>query len=59
MVDYATLKQQAWDSTDVSDASVHMAISRLRQKLNQDSSEKYGEGLIRAHRGIGYSISFV
>ncbi len=57
VVDYATLKQQAWDSTDVSDAAVHMAIRRLRQKLDQDSSEKYGEGLIRAHRGIGYSIS--
>ncbi|MCH8911798.1 MAG: winged helix-turn-helix domain-containing protein, partial [Chloroflexi bacterium] len=38
----------------VSDAAVHMAVRRLRQKLNRDSRE---DGLIRAHRGIGYSVS--
>ena len=54
VVEYSSLKQRAWGNTTVSDAAVHMAVRRLRQKLNQNSHE---EGLIRAHRGIGYSIS--
>ena len=57
MVDYSALKLQAWDSTDVSDAAVHMAIRRLRQKLKQVASEAEGDGLIRERRGIVYSIS--
>jgi DNA-binding response OmpR family regulator len=54
VVNYESLKQMAWGSTTVSDAAVHMAVRRLRQKLNRGSDE---EGLIRTHRGIGYSIS--
>ena len=54
VVEYSSLKQRAWGNTTVSDAAVHMAIRRLRQKLNRDSREG---GLIRAHRGIGYSVS--
>ncbi len=57
VVGYKTLKEQAWGTTDVSDAAVHMAIRRLRQKLKQDSSDEESDGLIRSHRGIGYSIS--
>ena len=57
VVEYEALKEQAWGTTDVSDAAVHMAIRRLRQKLNEETSDQEGEGLIRAHRGIGYSIS--
>ena len=57
VVDYSALKLQAWDSTDVSDAAVHMAIRRLRQKLKQVASEAEGDGLIRERRGIVYSIS--
>ncbi|MBT4124943.1 MAG: response regulator transcription factor [Chloroflexi bacterium] len=57
VVDYQVLKEQAWGTSQVSDAAVHMAIRRLRQKLKQESSDQDGEGLIRAHRGIGYSIS--
>ncbi len=54
VVEYSSLKQKAWGNTTVSDAAVHMAVRRLRQKLNRDSRE---DGLIRAHRGIGYSVS--
>ena len=57
VVDYSALKLQAWDSTDVSDAAVHIAIRRLRQKLKQVASEAEGDGLIRERRGIVYSIS--
>lgn len=58
VVEYSTLKVQAWGNEKVSDAAVHMAIRRLRQKLNQESSDSDdGDGLIRSHRGIGYSIS--
>ncbi|MEE8046404.1 MAG: response regulator transcription factor [Dehalococcoidia bacterium] len=57
VVEYSTLKEHAWGNADVSDAAVHMAIRRLRQKLKQDSSESEQAGLIRSHRGIGYSIS--
>ncbi|MDP6666284.1 MAG: helix-turn-helix domain-containing protein [Dehalococcoidia bacterium] len=56
VVEFSTLKQQAWGNTTVSDAAVHMAIRRLRLKLSQDSQD---EGLIRSHRGIGYSVSSV
>lgn len=55
VVEYSTLKEQAWGSVDVSDAAVHMAIRRLRQKLKPDHQES--EELIRSHRGIGYSIN--
>ena len=54
VVEYSSLKQKAWGNTTVSDAAVHMAVRRLRQKLNRDSRE---DGLIRAHSGIGYSVS--
>ena len=58
VVEYSTLKVQAWGNEKVSDAAVHMAIRRLRQKLNQESSDSDdGDALIRSHRGIGYSIS--
>jgi len=56
-VEYSTLKQQAWGGPEVSDAAVDMAIRRMRQKLNQDTPEHEGDGLIRSHRGIDYSIS--
>jgi two-component system KDP operon response regulator KdpE len=56
VVEYSTMKLRAWGSDAVSDAAVHMAIRRLRQKLKQETSAS-GEGLIRSHRGIGYSIS--
>ncbi len=54
VVEYSSLKQNAWGNTRVSDAAVHMAVRRLRQKLNRDSRE---DGLIRAHRGVGYSVA--
>ena len=54
VVEYAALKQNAWGNTEVSDAAVHMAIRRLRQKLGRDSQQN---ALIWAHRGIGYSVS--
>lgn len=57
VIEYSDLKEQAWGTIDVSDAAVHMAIRRLRQKLKQEASEQDGDGLIKAHRGIGYSIS--
>jgi two-component system KDP operon response regulator KdpE len=57
VVEYKTLKEQAWGSTDVSDAAVHMAIRRLRQKLRQDSGAGESDTLISSHRGIGYSIN--
>lgn len=57
VVEYSTLKERAWGNAEVSDAAVHMVIRRLRQKLKQDSSEMEHEGLIRSHRGIGYSIN--
>jgi two-component system, OmpR family, KDP operon response regulator KdpE len=57
VVGYPKLKTEAWGSSNVSDAAVHMAIRRLRQKLQQDSENAGNEGLIRSHRGIGYSIS--
>lgn len=57
VVEYSTLKQDAWGSDAVSDAAVHMAIRRLRQKLNLDVTDQEGDGIIRSHRGIGYSIS--
>lgn len=57
VVEYSTLKRESWGTDEVSDAAVHMAIRRLRQKLNQDSTDQEGGGLIRSHRGIGYSIS--
>ena len=44
-------------SNSVSDAAVHMAIRRLRQKLKLESSDSDTDGLIRSHRGIGYSIN--
>lgn len=56
VVEYSTLKEQAWGSTTVSDAAVHMAIRRLRLKLKQDLPEYDDSGLIKSHRGIGYSI---
>ena len=54
VVGYSSLKQNAWGNTIVSDAAVHMAVRRLRQKLKRDSRD---DELIRAHRGIGYSVS--
>ncbi len=58
VVEYSTLKVQAWGSDTVSDAAVHMAIRRLRQKLKQESSDSSdGDGLIRSRRGTGYSIN--
>jgi len=57
VVEYSTLKQQAWGNDEVSDAAVHMAIRRLRQKLNQISAEEESDGLIKSHRGIGYSVN--
>ncbi len=57
VVEYPALKMQAWGSTDVSDAAVHMAIRRLRQKLRHDSGDGESDDLIRSHRGIGYSIN--
>jgi len=56
VVEYSTLKEQAWGSTTVSDAAVHMAIRRLRVKLKQDLPENEDDGLIKSHRSIGYSI---
>ena len=56
VVEYSTLKEQAWGSTTVSDAAVHMAIRRLRLKLKQDTLENEDDGLVKSHRGIGYSI---
>lgn len=56
VVEYAELKERAWGSTTVSDAAVHMAIRRLRQKLST-VSDSQDESLVRSHRGIGYSIS--
>ena len=57
VVEYSTLKLQAWGNDDVSDAAVHMAIRRLRQKLKQDAADEESEGVIKSHRGFGYSIS--
>ena len=57
VVEYSTLKKQAWGSTTVSDAAVHMAIRRLRLKLKQDLPDNADGGLIISHRGIGYSVS--
>ncbi len=57
VVEYQDLKELAWGTSEVSDAAVHMAIRRLRQKLNEEPSDQESEGLIRAHRGIGYSIN--
>ena len=54
VIEYSSLKQKAWGNTTVSDAAVHMAVRRLRQKLHRDSLE---DGLILSHRGIGYSVS--
>lgn len=54
VVEYAALKDDAWGDTKVSDAAVHMAVRRLRQKLNRDAPDS---SLILAHRGIGYSVS--
>ena len=54
VIEYSSIKQKAWGNTTVSDAAVHMAVRRLRQKLHRDSRE---DGLIRSHRGIGYSVS--
>ncbi len=54
VIEYSSLKQNAWGNTTVSDAAVHMAVRRLRQKLSNDSHD---DGLIRAHRGVGYSVS--
>jgi len=55
VAEYSTLKERAWGST-VSDAAVHMAIRRLRLKLKQDTLENEDDGLVKSHRGIGYSI---
>ncbi|NQW19166.1 MAG: response regulator transcription factor [Chloroflexi bacterium] len=57
VVEYSKLKELAWGSDEVSDAAVHMAIRRLRQKLRQDATSSESDGLIRSHRGIGYSIN--
>lgn len=54
VVKYSALKKKAWGDATVSDAAVHMAVRRLRKKLNCDSRKV---DLIRAHRGIGYSLS--
>ena len=55
VAEYSTLKERAWDST-VSDAAVHMAIRRIRLKLKQDIPENEDDGLVKSHRGTGYSI---
>ena len=57
VVEYTTLKEQAWGSTTVSDAAVHMAIRRLRLKLKHDLPDNDDDGLVKSHRGIGYSIN--
>ena len=57
VVECSILKEHAWGNAKVTDAAVHMATRQLRQKLKPDSSELEHKGLIRAHRGIGYSIS--
>ena len=54
VVKYSALKKKAWGDATVSDAAVHMAVRRLRNKLNCNSRKVH---LIRAHRGIGYSLS--
>ena len=53
-VKYSALKKKAWGDATVSDAAVHMAVRRLRKKVNCNSRKVH---LIRAHRGIGYSLS--
>ncbi|MDA1279955.1 MAG: response regulator transcription factor [Chloroflexi bacterium] len=53
VVDYRTLKQRAWGDSSISDAAVHMAMRRLRQKIDSGPGD---ERLIRSHRGIGYSV---
>jgi len=53
VVTYRELKTSAWESGDVSDAAVHMAIRRLRGKLGGESVE---DDQIKSHRGIGYSF---
>jgi two-component system KDP operon response regulator KdpE len=55
VAEYSTLKERAWGRT-VSNAAVHMAIRRLRLKLKQDTPENEDDGLVKSHRGIGYSI---
>ena len=57
VVEYSTLKEQAWGSTTVSDAVVHMAIRRLRLKLKHDLPDNDDDDLIKSHRGIGYSVN--
>lgn len=54
VVNYSSLKQKGWGEFMVSDAAVHMAVRRLRQKLNQATPK---DSLIRTHRGVGYSVS--
>jgi len=51
VVEYSNLKEQAWGSTTVSYAAVHMAIRRLRLKLKQDLPDNADVGLIISHRG--------
>jgi len=57
VVEYSALKERAWGSSNVSDAAVHMAIRRLRLKLKLDLPDNQDDGLIKSHRGIGYSIN--
>ena len=54
VVEYSSLKKKAWGDATVSDAAVHMAVRRLRKKMNCSSRKVH---LIRAHRGVGYSLS--
>jgi len=57
VVEYSTLKERAWGSITVSDVAVHMAIRRLRLKLKHNLPDNEDDGLIKSHRGIGYSVN--
>ena len=47
------LKIGVWDDPNVSDATVKMAVHRLRQKIGDDNAE---HPIIVNHRSVGYSL---
>ncbi|MBT3996422.1 MAG: response regulator transcription factor [Chloroflexi bacterium] len=54
IVEFESLKNEAWDEPSVSDSALKMAIHRLRTKIDDDERD---DPVINSHRGLGYSIS--
>ena len=54
VISHATLAEKVWGTEFLQGSAIKMCVRRLRQKLGDHAST---EGVIKTHRGIGYSFA--